>query len=109
LNEKIIKDLSTLIIEAKKSYYFVLNEENTQLYLDDENSRADKLSRKMYSFVIKKEKKSKKKIYSGIKGKTRHSRDMPVDLNNNDKFTFSPEVEENNNNWEKLDNEQDSK
>jgi hypothetical protein len=35
--------------------------ENTQIYCDDESSKADKLSRKMHSFVTKKEINTKRK------------------------------------------------
>jgi hypothetical protein len=48
------------------------NVKNTQLYSDDESSRVDKLSREMHSFVTRKEKKGKKKIFLGIKRKTKH-------------------------------------
>jgi hypothetical protein len=41
------------------------NIKNKQIYSDDENSKPNKLSRKMHSFVIKKEKKDKRKVYLG--------------------------------------------
>jgi hypothetical protein len=40
--------------------------ENTQMYSDDQSSKADKLCRKMYSFVTRKGNKHKEKIYLGI-------------------------------------------
>jgi hypothetical protein len=44
--------------------------ENTQMYFDDESSRAEKLSRKIHSFVTRK--RSKQKIYLGITTKIKH-------------------------------------
>jgi hypothetical protein len=51
---------------------YIPNIENTQIYSDDENSKADELSQKMHIFVTKKNKKNKKKIYLGIREKTSH-------------------------------------
>jgi hypothetical protein len=60
------------------------------MYSDDESSKADKMSRKMHSFVTRKGNKCKQKIYLGITAKTKHSRESLNDSNDDDKFTFSP-------------------
>jgi hypothetical protein len=60
------------------------NVENKQLY--DESLRADKLSWTIHSFSTRKEKKGKKKINLGFKGKTKHSREISDDSNDDDEF-----------------------
>jgi hypothetical protein len=114
--EKIIKDLSTLIIEAmnwdSKEPIILFSSQREIIYnpfkdrlFKNERSRVDKLSRKMHSFVTRKEKKCKKKIYLGVKGKTKHS--ISDNSNNDHVFTFSPGIEKDDNDLEKLDNEQE--
>jgi hypothetical protein len=70
------------------------------LYSDDENSKTDKLSRKMHSIVTRKGNKQ----YLGIATKIKHLKES---INVSDDFTFSPKEKDDNNDWEKLDNEQE--
>jgi hypothetical protein len=58
-----------------------------------------------HSFVTRKKNKHKEKMYLGITTKTKHSKKSLND-SNDDEFTFSPK--EKNNDWEKLDNQQES-
>jgi hypothetical protein len=70
--------------------------------MDDESSKADKLSRKMHSFIIRKGNKQ----YLGITSKIKNSRESLDDFNDDDEFTFLPKKKDDDNDWEKLDNEQ---
>jgi hypothetical protein len=104
LDEEIITNLSNLIIESanlnKKNpitlfstynpskdslvpkvkigdvMIHIPDTKNTQMYSDDKSSKADKLSRKMHSFVTRKGNKHKEKIYLGVTAKTKHSREF---------------------------------
>jgi hypothetical protein len=78
------------------------NVENTQLYSDDESSKADKLLWKIHSFVTKKEKKVKRKYIWELKEKLNiQERYRMIQMMM--QFTFFLGVEKNDNDWEELD------
>jgi hypothetical protein len=53
--------------------------------------------KKRHSFVTKKDRKDKKKIYLKIKGKIKYSREISEDSSDGNDFTFSPGIVENDN------------
>jgi hypothetical protein len=71
---------------------------NTQTYSDDESSKAEKIAEKMHNFIVNKTILEPKAPAPTIKGKTKYSREIPEEGDNEFKFS--------DNNWVLEDNGQ---
>jgi hypothetical protein len=56
---------------------------NTQAYLDDESSKAEKIAERMYNFIVNKTVLEPKTSAPGIKFKTKYPREIEEDEEDN--------------------------
>jgi hypothetical protein len=81
-------DKLTHYIRMKDEMIAVPDIGNTQTYSDDDNTKAEKLAERMHNFIINKTTLEQKAPAPTIKGKTKHSREIPDEEN---EFVFSDE------------------
>jgi hypothetical protein len=91
-------DKLTHCIKIKNEMITVPDIGNTKAYSDDENSKTEKITQRMYNFIVNKTVLEPKTPAQTIKGKTKYSREIPEEEDN--KFEFSD------NEWDLEDNGQ---
>jgi hypothetical protein len=91
-----ITDKLTHYIKMKDEMITIPDIGNIQAYSDDESSKAEKIAERMHNFIVNKSVLEPKAPAPTIKGKTKHSREIPEEEDNEFEFSDNEWVLEDN-------------